>query len=67
MYSLPLHSILYLLLYWGGEGWVIGGRVGCEGCKGVYGRHTDKSRSPAPDIAVPQQAVCYLSRSNRGL
>ena len=31
------------------------------------GRHTDNSRSPAPDIAVPRQALCYLSRSNRGL
>ena len=30
-------------------------------------RHTDNSRSPAPDIAVPRQALCYLSRSNRGL
>ena len=31
------------------------------------GRHTDNLRSPAPDIAVPRQALCYLSRSNRGL
>ena len=30
-------------------------------------RHTDNSRSPAPDIAVPRQALCYLSRSSRGL
>ena len=30
-------------------------------------RHTDNSRSSAPDIAVPRQALCYLSRSNRGL
>ena len=29
-------------------------------------RHTDNSRSSAPDIAVPRQAFCYLSRSNRG-
>ena len=31
----------------------------------VYFRHTDKSResrSPAPDIAVPRQALCYLYR-----
>ena len=27
-------------------------------------RHTDNSRSPAPDIAVPRQALCYLSGSN---
>ena len=33
----------------------------------VRGRHTDNSRSSAPDIAVPRQALCYLSRSNRGL
>ena len=34
-------------------------------CSGT--RHTDNSQSPAPDIAVPRQALCYLSRSNRGL
>ena len=33
----------------------------------LLNRHTDNSRSPAPDIAVPRQALCYLSRSNRGL
>ena len=33
---------------------------------GIHARHTDNSRSPAPDIAVPRQALCYLSRSNRG-
>ena len=33
----------------------------------VLTRHTDNSRSPAPDIAVPRQALCYLSRLNRGL
>ena len=35
--------------------------------RGTWGRHTDNSRSSAPDIAVPRQALCYLSRSNRGL
>ena len=30
-------------------------------------RHTDNSRSSAPDIAVPRQALCYISRLNRGL
>ena len=33
----------------------------------AHTRHTDKSRSPAPDIAVPRQALCYLSWSNRSL
>ena len=33
----------------------------------VQSRHTDNSRSPSPDIAVPRQALCYLSRSNRSL
>ena len=31
------------------------------------GRHTDTSRSPAPDFAEPPRALCYLSRSNSGL
>ena len=33
----------------------------------VSARHTDNSRSPALDIAVLRQALCYLLRSNRGL
>ena len=36
-------------------------------CISLGTRHTDNSRSSAPDIAVPRQALCYLSRSNRGL
>ena len=30
-------------------------------------RHTDKLRSPAPDIKVLRRAFCYLLRSNSGL
>ena len=51
---------LAVLIKWGGGG-------GGEGSLSLGSRHTDNSRSPAPDIAVPQQALCYLSRSNRGL
>ena len=46
-----------------------GGGVYCHFTNSASGggRHTDNSRSSAPDIAVPRQALCYLSRSNRGL
>ena len=44
----------------------IGGAHGDKTFLSPLCRHTDNSRSSAPDIAVPRQAFCYLSRSNRG-